>query len=200
MDTLSVLVASKRTASGKGGARALRRNEQVPCVVYGVGSDVVLISLDKKTVLNHCLKSDFLSRIINLSVEGENIAVLPKEVQFHPVTDMPLHVDFLRVNETSEVKVNVPVLFINEEKSPALKLGAILNVVKRSVRVLCTHMAVPEKFEIDLTGAKVGTIFTINDLTLPAGCRLHQSTKLSAILANIAQTGKQNADAGTSAA
>jgi large subunit ribosomal protein L25 len=194
MDALSVLIAVKRINNGTGNARALRRNNQIPGVVYGAGQETLLVSFDKKEVLSHCMKADFLNRIINLSIDGENIAVLPKDVQFHPVTDTPLHVDFLRVSETSEIKVDVPILFVNEEKSQALKLGAVLNVVKRSVCVLCSPLLVPEKFEIDLTGAKVGATFTAKDLILPKGCRFHQSTKISAIFANIVQAGKQSVE------
>jgi large subunit ribosomal protein L25 len=148
-----------------------------------------MYALDEKLILQHCTHSDFFSKVLTLAVGDEHIDVLPKSVQYHPVTDRPLHVDFIRVSSTPEIKVSVPVEFIHEDKSPAIKLGAILNVVQRSVNVLCSPRNIPDKFEIDLTGAPVGATFTVENIHIPDGVRLHSTTSKGAILANIVQAG-----------
>jgi large subunit ribosomal protein L25 len=160
-----------------------------------------MAALEGRVVVKHCARADFFSRVVTLSIDGKNVTVLPKSVQYHPVTDLPLHVDFLRVGSDSEIKVKVPVEFINEDKSPAIKLGAILNVVQRTVDVLCSPLSIPERFEIDLSGSQVGATFTTGDLSIPAGCRIvHVTSAAPLVLANVVQVGRgADKDAGESA-
>lgn len=188
MSVMEMLKAEVKNTSGKGGARALRRNGLVPCIIYGDEKEPAMVSIDQKTVMKHSSRPDFYSRVVELSVDGKNLTVLPKDVQYHPVTDRPLHVDFLRVSKSSEIRLHVPVEFINEDKSPAIKLGAILNVVQRTVEVLCSPLDIPEKFEIDLSGTQLGATFTLKDLKIPVGCRLGRVANANAVLANIVQT------------
>jgi large subunit ribosomal protein L25 len=185
-----VLTAHVKIRAGTGAARAIRREAQVPCVVYGKDFPTQMCTLDEKAIQQQCVHADFFSKVLTLTVGEEQIDVLPKVVQYHPVTDLPLHVDFVRVSSTSEIKVSVPVEFIHEDKSPAIKLGAILNVVQRSVNVLCSPRCIPDKFEIDLSGAAVGATFTVESIRIPDGVRLHSTTSKGAILANVVQAGK----------
>jgi large subunit ribosomal protein L25 len=153
--------------------------------------------LPAKAVQNYCARTDFFSKVLAMSVDGEDsVTVLPKAVQYDPVTDCPIHIDFFRVSAHSEVKVSVPVEFIHADKSPAIKLGANLNIVMRTVHVLCSSSNIPEKFEIDLTGAGVGATFTVADLQVPDGCRVH--TVSSAILANVVKAGQADAETSSS--
>ncbi|MDR1907702.1 MAG: 50S ribosomal protein L25/general stress protein Ctc [Holosporales bacterium] len=196
MRDIDILAATAKTASGTGTARALRREGFVPCVVYGGGGEPYMASIEGRVVVKHCGRADFFTRVMTLVVDGEEVPVLPKSVQYHPVTDLPLHVDFLRVSKDSEIKVKVPIEFINEDKSPAIKLGAILNIVQRYVDVLCSPLSIPEKFEIDLSGAAVGATFSVSDLNIPEGCRLHQSTGAGTVLANVVQVGHDDKASG----
>ncbi|MDR1208471.1 MAG: 50S ribosomal protein L25/general stress protein Ctc [Holosporales bacterium] len=195
MSDFGILSASAKIRAGTGPARSVRRDAQVPCIIYGKGVQPQMCALDEKTVQQQCSHSDFFSKVLTLAVGDEHIDVLPKVVQYHPVTDRPLHVDFIRVSASSEIKVSVPVEFIHEDKSPAIKLGAILNVVQRSVHVLCSPRCIPDKFEIDLTGAAVGATFTVENIQIPDGVSLHSSTSKGAILANVVQSGKEKSDA-----
>lgn len=188
MSAIEVLDVQQRQGRGKGSARSLRREGGVPCIIYGDGKDPLGVALERRVLERYCLKGDFYSRVLELKVGDQKVMVLPKDVQYHPVTDAPLHADFLRVSAISEIRVNVPVDFTNADKSPAIKLGAILNIVQRHVEVLCSPLLVPEKFEIDLTGSKMGTTFTVEHLKLPEGCRFHRIAE-KAVLANIVQAG-----------
>lgn len=198
MSAIEVLDARRRSDLGTGAARSLRRDGCVPCIIYGDGKNPLPVALERRLLEKYCLKSDFYSRVLELKVDNQNVMVLPKDVQYHPVTDAPLHADFLRVSKTSEIRVNVPIEFLNADKSPAIKLGAILNVVQRHVEVLCSPLSVPEKFEIDLAGAKMGATFTLEQLKLPEGCRFHRIAE-KAVLANIVQAGGGDEPAATSA-
>lgn len=188
MSGVEALGAQVREQRGKGSARALRRAGSTPCIVYGGGKEPLGVSLEQRIVERVAQRGDFFSRVFELNFGNETMMVLPKDVQWHPVTGVPLHVDFLRVSKTSEIRVRVPLEFINEDKSPAIKFGGILNIVQREVEISCSPLSIPEKFEIDLNGAKMGATFTVDDLNLPQGCRLYKMAE-KAVLANIVQAG-----------
>lgn len=196
MSGIETLEAQVRERKGTGNARALRRSGATPCIVYGGDKEPLGVSLEQRFIEKLAQRGDFFSRVLELNLGHENVMVLPKDVQWHPVTGAPLHIDFLRVSATSEIRVHVPLEFINEDKSPAIKFGAILNVVQRDIEILCSPMAIPEKFEIDLTGAKMGATFTVDQLSLPEGCRLYRTSE-KAVLANIVQTGDADQEASS---
>lgn len=199
MREVEVLQAKQRECFGKGNSRALRRAGEIPCSVYGGNQSPLGVSLEQGLVSKRCCRGDFFSRVLELDLHGQKVMVLPKEVQYHPVTDQPLHVDFLRVSPTSEIRVQVPIEFLNQENSPAIKLGAILNIVQRHIEILCSPLSIPDRFEIDLSGAKMGTTFTVEDLKLPEGCRLNKVPSKT-VLANIVQSGSKDTAEGTETA
>lgn len=186
-----VLEWQSRQSGTKGALNALRQRGQVPCVVYGNAQKPVSGTVDQKALLKLHGRSDFYNNVLELRSSGEAVLVLPKEVQYHPVSDLPLHVDFMRVSASSEVRLHIPVEFTNADQSPALKLGAILNIVQRTVEVWCSPLSIPEQFEIDLTGAQMGATFTMKDLDIPEGCRLGKTVSAAAVLANIVKAGTE---------
>jgi large subunit ribosomal protein L25 len=164
------LAAEVRERTGKGVARALRRHGRIPAVIYGDRNDPVPISLDRRELAHEIARPGFFRQLYDIVVEGSTHRVLPREVQRHPVTDAPLHVDFLRVGAGAKIAVNVAVVFANEEASPGLKRGGVLNIVRREVELNCPANAIPEALHIDLTGLEIGDSIHISDIALPPDC------------------------------
>lgn len=164
-----VLNVDVRTANGSGAARELRRAEKVPGVLYGGPRGPVAIEIEKKLLVKALRSGKFISHMVTLEHKGERQPVIPKAIQYHPVTEEPLHFDLYRVEETSIIDVEVPVRFINQELSPGLKAGATLNVVRHMVELHVPAGNIPEEIVIDLTGTKVGDVIHISAVTLPAG-------------------------------
>jgi len=165
------LSAAPRDRAGKGGARATRRMGRVPAIVYGGGEDPALISLEPRE-LGRCLtRPGFFNHIVEISVDGASYRTLPREVQYHPVTDLPLHVDFQRVGAGAQVTVAVPVVFINHERSPGLRRGGILNIVRHDVEMVCSVDSIPERLVADLDGLDIGDSLHISAVQLPEGAR-----------------------------
>lgn len=169
-DTLT-LPAETREQAGKGASRALRREGRVPAVVYGGKEDPVAIHVEEKLLIKQLGTGHFFNSIVEVEVGGKKLRTLPKDVAFHPVTDRPLHVDFLRLSANSTVHVEVPVLFINEAASPGLKRGAVLNIVRHELELICEADKIPEDIQIDVTGLDVGASIHISHVTLPAGSK-----------------------------
>ena len=165
-DTLT-LSAEKRDRAGKGSARAARRAGLIPAVIYGDRKDPLSINLDANTFRKLINQSGIFSQLLNIQVDGADNSVLTRDIQFHPVTDVPLHVDFLRIAKGSKIAVMVAVEFINEESSPGLKTGGILNVVRHEVELSCPATAIPESIVVDLDGAAVGDSIHISAIKLP---------------------------------
>ncbi len=164
----TILSVSKRDNAGKGAARAVRKQGKIPAVIYGNKKEATLIALNPIELKKEMHKEGFFSHVFSLQVDGKAIdEAIVKDVQFHPVTDRPLHVDFLRVSANSEIAVVVPVHFLNEEKSIGLKRGGILNVVRHEVEVLCTPKNIPEYLELDLAEGNIGDSFKISAINLP---------------------------------
>ncbi|MDR0625131.1 MAG: 50S ribosomal protein L25/general stress protein Ctc [Holosporales bacterium] len=183
-----VLKANPRSTIGKGAARSLRRSGFIPCIVYGENKDVTMVSVSSKSSAALCARGDFFSRVVKLEIgDHSSIAVLPKDVQRHPVSGVPLHMDFQIVSKSHKIKLRVPVEFINADKSPAIKLGGVLNVVMPFVELLCPPLSIPQKFEIDLTGAGFGASFAVKDIAIPEGCSLSHAVHEDSVLANIVQ-------------
>ena len=169
MAEIVALGAEKRTQAGKGSARAARRAGLVPAVIYGDRKNPVSVTLDSNTFRKLIAQSGIFRQILALKVEGESTNVLTRDIQFHPVTDIPLHVDFLRVSKDARVSVAVVVEFINEEQSPGLKSGGVLNVVRHEIEVNCPALSIPEKFVIDLDGLNIGDSIHISAVEMPEG-------------------------------
>ena len=167
-DTLN-LPAETRERAGKGASRALRREGRVPAVVYGGKEEPLSIHVEEKLLVKQLGTGHFLNSIVEIEVGGKKLRTLPKDVAFHPVTDRPLHADFLRLSKDSTVHVNVPVLFTNEEASPGLKRGGVLNIVRHELELICEADKIPEDIQIDVTGFDIGESIHISAVTLPKG-------------------------------
>ena len=163
------LSAEARETAGKGASRALRREGRVPCVIYGAGEAPTGVHVEEKALLKALHTGHFMNSVVMVDVGGAPVRTLPKDVAFHPVSDRPLHVDFLRISEHSKVTINVPVHFINEEQSPGIKRGAVLNVVRHELELICDAAEMPDQITIDLTGTDVGDSIHISAVTLPKG-------------------------------
>ncbi|PPJ45999.1 50S ribosomal protein L25 [Rhizobium sp. KAs_5_22] len=162
------LKAEARERVGKGSSRELRRNGLIPAVIYGDKQAPIAISLNSNEVTKRIHAGGFMTTVATIEVNGEKISVLPKDYQLDPVRDFTMHVDFLRVSADSKVTVEVPVHFINEDKS-AIKIGGVLNVVRHEVELHCPANNIPEFITVDLTGAKIGDSLHISHVKLPAG-------------------------------
>ena len=162
------LKAEARERVGKGSSRELRRNGLIPAVIYGDKQAPIAISLNTNEVTKRIHAGGFMTTIATIEVNGEKINVLPKDYQLDPVRDFTMHIDFLRVTADSKVTVEVPVHFINEDKS-AIKIGGVLNVVRHEVELHCPANDIPEFITVDLAGHKIGDSLHISHVKLPAG-------------------------------
>jgi large subunit ribosomal protein L25 len=169
MSDAEVISAQSRTDFGRGASRAARRSGRVPGVVYGAGKDTISISVDRRQLDREMGRGGFYTRLYSLRLDDQSEQVLAREVQLHPVTDVPMHVDFLRLSQDSTIRLQIPVYFGNEEESPGLKRGGVLNVVRHEVEVNCRADAIPESFTADLTGLDIGDAVRISDIRLPEG-------------------------------
>jgi large subunit ribosomal protein L25 len=167
-DTIA-LPAELRERVGKGAARAVRRAGRVPAVIYGDRKDPLTISLDPRDVDRELHSPGFFATLYDLEVGGKKHRVLPRDVQLDPVSDRTVHVDFLRVAQDTEVTVNVPVNFVNDEESPGLKRGGVLNIVRHEIEFSCRADTIPQQIEIDLTGLDIGDSVHISMIQLPEG-------------------------------
>ncbi|MFC4352089.1 50S ribosomal protein L25/general stress protein Ctc [Fodinicurvata halophila] len=167
MSETRTLKAEKRERAGKGGARAVRRAGMVPAVIYGAKKDPVLITLEERDMVREIYTPGFFTHLFNIEVGGKKEQVLARDVQLHPVKELPMHVDFLRVSAKSRVSVEVPVHFINDEECKGIKVGGVLNVVRHTVELDCSAANIPEYIEIDLTGYDVGDSIHISEVSLP---------------------------------
>ena len=169
MSEALTLPAELRERAGKGASRALRREGRVPAVIYGGNDEPTAIHLEEKELVRQLNTGYFMNSIVMVEVGGKSVRALPKDVAVHPVTDRPLHVDFLRLAKDAKIQVAVPVVFINEEESPGLKRGGVLNVVRHELELICESDKIPDDITIDVTGLEVGDAIHISNVTLPAG-------------------------------
>ena len=165
------LPAESRDRAGKGASRALRREGRVPCVIYGDKKEPIQLHVEEKLLAKMLSTGHFMNSVVMVDVGGKANRTLPKDVQFHPVTSRPIHVDFLRIGAHSQVNVNVPVAFLNEEASPGLKRGGVLNVVRHDLELICDAASIPDQIEIDLTGLDIGDSVHISAIDLPKGSK-----------------------------
>ncbi len=171
MSEIVTMVVEARERAGKGAARATRRTGRIPAVIYGGKAEPLLIAIDANELKKQLSQPGFLSRVIELKLGSDGHRVLPRDVQVHPVTDVPLHVDFLRLTSESMVEVAVAVEFVNDLASPGLKRGGVLNIVRHDVDLMCAPENIPEKLVADLTGLVIGDSVHISNIALPEGVR-----------------------------
>ncbi len=186
MSDALTLSAEARDRAGKGASRALRREGRVPAVIYGNNEEPQMVHVEEK-ILNKLLGTGhFFNSVVMVEVGGKVVRTLPKDVAFHPVNDRPLHADFLRVSEHAKVHVNVPVHFKNEESSPGIKRGGVLNIVRHELDLICDAAEIPDEISIDLTGLEVGDTIHLSNITLPKGVEsgIHEAdAKIATIVA-----------------
>ena len=163
---MNSLDASIRNTKSKGDIRSLRVAGNVPAIIYGGSDQNEKISISKKILKSLIEKENFLSNIITVNLNGKAQKVLPKEIKYNVITDEPIHIDFLRVVAGVQIKIEVPVQFINHEKSPGLKRGGVLNIVRRKIELKCPSEKIPENIIIDLDGIDIGESFKISSIKL----------------------------------
>ncbi len=163
------LVAERRERAGKGAARAARRAGRIPGVIYGAKKDPVMINLDPKALNKELNKAGFFATLFDIEIEGKKERALPRDVQFDPVTDRAIHIDLLRVSAATAVTVSVPVNFTNEDQSPGLTKGGVLNVVRYEIELNCRADAIPQELELDLSTLDLGDSAHFSMISLPDG-------------------------------
>ncbi len=165
----NVLVAEIREGTGKGPARAARREGFVPAVIYGDNKDPQTIRIERRVLEREINAGGFFSKLLDMKVGDETVRVLARDVQFHVVTDVPLHADFLRLSPRTRITIAVPVTFVNESDCPGLRQGGVLSVVRYEAEVNCRADSIPEGFEVDLTGLEIGDPIRMSAIALPEG-------------------------------
>tara|TARA_B100001769_G_C21991201_1_gene532747 strand:+ start:230 stop:895 length:666 start_codon:yes stop_codon:yes gene_type:complete len=165
----TIINGNLRNSTGKGSARAARRAGRIPAIIFGDKKETISIDIEEREYKKIMNQSGIFSRLLDLSVDGKSNLVLTRDIQFHPVSENPLHVDFLRIGKGSNINVSVPVSFINEELSPGLKTGGVLNTVRFELELMCPADSIPEKIEINLEGLVVGDSIKISSVNLPDG-------------------------------
>ena len=164
---MNSLDASIRDTKSKGELNSLRQKGEVPAIIYGGKEENQKVSLSKKQIKYLIDQENFLSNIIDVNLSGQSIKVLPREVSFDTLTDEPIHIDFLRIVKGGTIVIEIPVRFINNEKSPGLKRGGVLNIVRRKVELKCPTDNVPNELVVDLEGLEIGTSIKISSINLP---------------------------------
>ncbi len=171
MRDVTTIAAEARARAGKGTARATRRTGRVPGVIYGEKQTPELISVESRELLKELNKGNFFSRLLNIEFGGKSERVLARDVQLDPVTDRPIHVDFQRVGKGSRIRIFIPVQFLEQDQSPGLKKGGVLNIVRHEVEFFCQPDSIPESISISLAGMEIGHSIHISAFELPGGIK-----------------------------
>ena len=169
MSENTLISADLRNRVGKGSARAARRAGKIPAVIYGDKKQPISIEIEARMMRKIINEPGIFSRLLDINVDNGKHTVLMRDIHFHPVTDDPMHFDFLRISQSSTVSVSVGVEFINEAICPALKIGGVLNIVRYEVELNCLPTSIPEKIIVDLSEAKIGDSIHISAVELPEG-------------------------------
>ena len=170
MPEITVLSAEPRAGAGKGAARATRRSGRIPGIIYGDKKEPVLISLEPRELSRALANRGFFATLVDIKLDGTVHRTLPREVQRHPATDAPLHVDFMRVGGHTRVTVTVPVVFNNPEMSPGIRRGGILNVVRHGIELSCPVDKIPDQLVVELNGLEIGDSIHISRVIIPEDC------------------------------
>ena len=155
-----------RDKTGKSNCKQLRNTGKIPAVIYGDKKEPAYIAIEYPKIVKELCKTGFFSTVFSLKLNKKAIKVLPREIQTDPLNDKPVHIDFLRVNDESKINISVPIIFINEDKSPGLQSGGVLNTVRREIDLICKINNIPEKLEADLTNLEVGSVIHMSDIKL----------------------------------
>ncbi|MEH6685466.1 MAG: 50S ribosomal protein L25/general stress protein Ctc [Qipengyuania sp.] len=198
MSDALTLPAEARERAGKGASRQLRRQGRVPAVIYGGKEEPTMIHVEEKELIKQLDTGHFMNSIVELEVGGKKLRTLPKDVALHPVTDRPEHVDFLRLAKGGKIEVSVPVVFLNEEASPGLKKGGVLNVVRHELELVCENDKIPGEIEVDVTGKEVGDSIHISEVQLPAGSESAITDRDFTIATLVAPSALKKAEGDTS--
>ena len=158
-----------RVSAGKSAVKKVLASGRIPSVIYGLKQEPQTISIDRMTIQKELKAGGFLTKIFSLDVDGKISLAIPRDVQFHPISDLPIHVDFLRLGADSKVVVDIPTTFINHELSPGLKKGGVLNIVRRTIQLNCPANNIPEEIVFDLEGLEIGDAIHISATKLPEG-------------------------------
>ena len=169
MSKQTTLDVNIRAETGKNGAKKVIAAGKIPSVIYGLGEQPLNISIDKISVQKEINSGGFLTRIFSLNIDGKKNLAIPRDVQFDPLSDQPIHIDFLRLAEDSKITLDIPTRFINEELSPGLKRGGVLNVNRRTVQLSCPANNIPEEIIFDLEGLEIGDTIRISGANLSEG-------------------------------
>ena len=191
------LTAETRERAGKGASRDLRRNGRVPAVVYGGNEEPLMIHVEEKLLMKQLMTGHFMNSVVMIDVDGKQIRTLPKDVAFHPVKDRPIHADFLRISKDAKVHVDVPVVFANEDASPGLKRGGVLNVVRHELELICDADKIPDGITIDVTGFDVGDSIHISHVALPKGAESAITDRDFTIATIVAPSALKSSDGDT---
>ena len=195
-----MLSAEAREGVGKGASRALRNSGRVPAVIYGNKEDPAAIHVEEKMLMKALHTGHFMNSVVMIEIGGKQVRTLPKDVAFHPVTDRPLHADFLRIGEHSTVHVEVPVHFTDEATSPGMKRGAVLNVVRHELELVCDAALIPDEIEISLHGLDIGDSIHISQVVLPAGSKSAITDRDFTIATLVAPSGLKSQEGDTTKA
>jgi large subunit ribosomal protein L25 len=194
------LSAEAREGVGKGASRALRNSGRVPAVVYGNKEDPAAIHVEEKLLMKALHTGHFMNSVVMIELGGQQVRTLPKDVAFHPVSGRPLHADFLRISEHTSVHVDVPVHFIDEATSPGMKRGAVLNVVRHELELVCDAALIPDEIEISLHGLDIGDSIHISQVALPAGSKSAITDRDFTIATLVAPSGLKSQEGDTTKA
>jgi large subunit ribosomal protein L25 len=204
MATVNELSATARPKAGKGAARAVRREGRVPGVIYGDNKEPLAIALDFKELKQKIYAGHFLTTVFNVDVEGTKHRVIPRDFQLDPVMDNPIHVDFLRLGEGAKVRVRVPIHVTNAEGAPGIKRGGTVNIVTHTIAVLVPADAIPQNFEVDLTGLDINYSRHLSDVKLPPNVKVLEQGDITLVTivppSGYAEEMKQAAEAAVAAA
>jgi large subunit ribosomal protein L25 len=175
MSDIISIAADMRERVGKGGARETRRAGRIPAIIYGSEGEPTAVSVDGRELHKQVRGGGFFSNVYEISVDGKKHRVLARDMQRHPVTGAPLHVDFMRFSASTRVTVDVDVVFVNEDAAPGLKHGGVLNIVSHSVPLICKPDEIPQNITVDLTGLEIGDVIHSKTLNIPASAELDMS-------------------------
>ena len=204
MATVNELSATARPKAGKGAARAVRREGRVPGVIYGDNKEPLAIALDFKELKLKIYAGHFLTTVLNVDVDGTKHRVIPRDFQLDPVMDNPIHVDFLRLGEGAKVRVRVPIHVTNAESAPGIKRGGTVNIVTHTISVLVPADAIPQNFEVDLTGLDINYSRHLSDVKLPPNVKVLEQGDITLVTivppSGYAEEMKQAAEAAAAAA
>lgn len=189
MTEITAITAEPRERAGKGAARATRRAGKVPGVIYGAKQDPVCIALDPRVLWAEIKKPGFTTRLFDVDLgKGGKHRCLARDVAFHPVSDQPIHVDFMRVSADAQVHVRVPVHCINQDQSPGLKHGGVINLEFHDIEVVCSPDSIPKEIQVDIAGMEIGSSVHLSQLVLPPGVKAYHVAAEATIVTIAAPT------------